>query len=408
MMDKTLVLFTNTFPFGQGETFIDSEIAFYKEFTSVFIVAVDYVSVQRFTNLPDHVFVYQLPKLNVYSKFYWYLRALFRPEFYRELKVLLKGKKYFWTKFHALLAFIGLGERAFAYIVKNISGAWNMRETIFYSYWLHHGAYVAVRMKRRFGGKAVSRCHGYDLYAYRNRADYLPLRGYLKLFLDKIFPVSENGLFYLQNTTYTNENLCLSRLGTVDYGVKSDVHIGEVLRVVSCSWFSPVKRVNRILETLQGIKDVRIEWTHIGGGIENEMFVKELEALSPNIQVVFKGEMKNSDICKHYKEYPYHFFFFFFSSEGIPVSMMEASSCGIPVIATNVGGVGEIVKEGYNGFLLKKDFLNEDLHERLKYVACMSDVDYQILREHARAMWEERYDSSLNYGRFVCMLNELF
>ena len=31
------------------------------------------------------------------------------------------------------------------------------------------------------------------------------------------------------------------------------------------------------------------------------------------------------------------------SSEGIPVSIMEAQSFGIPVIATNVGGSGEIV-----------------------------------------------------------------
>lgn len=41
-------------------------------------------------------------------------------------------------------------------------------------------------------------------------------------------------------------------------------------------------------------------------------------------------------------------------SEGIPVSIMEAMSFGIPVIARNVGGMSEIVNEE-NGLLLEND-----------------------------------------------------
>ncbi|NCO54621.1 MAG: glycosyltransferase, partial [Bacteroidetes bacterium] len=42
-------------------------------------------------------------------------------------------------------------------------------------------------------------------------------------------------------------------------------------------------------------------------------------------------------------------------SEGIPVSIMEALSAGIPVIATNVGGTNEIVNNDV-GFLIDKEF----------------------------------------------------
>ena len=42
-------------------------------------------------------------------------------------------------------------------------------------------------------------------------------------------------------------------------------------------------------------------------------------------------------------------------SEGLPFSMMEAISFGIPVIGTNVGGVKEIINND-TGILLEKDF----------------------------------------------------
>jgi glycosyltransferase involved in cell wall biosynthesis len=38
-------------------------------------------------------------------------------------------------------------------------------------------------------------------------------------------------------------------------------------------------------------------------------------------------------------------------SEGMPVAMLEAWAAGIPVVASRVGGIPELVREGHNGLL---------------------------------------------------------
>lgn len=42
-------------------------------------------------------------------------------------------------------------------------------------------------------------------------------------------------------------------------------------------------------------------------------------------------------------------------SEGIPLSMMEASMASLPIVATNVGGVGEVAKNYTNALLCKSE-----------------------------------------------------
>jgi glycosyltransferase involved in cell wall biosynthesis len=41
------------------------------------------------------------------------------------------------------------------------------------------------------------------------------------------------------------------------------------------------------------------------------------------------------------------------SQEGLPNTLLEAMACGLPVIASNIGGNNELVTHGHNGFLFE-------------------------------------------------------
>ena len=89
------------------------------------------------------------------------------------------------------------------------------------------------------------------------------------------------------------------------------------------------------------------------------------------------------------------------SSEGLPVSIMEACSFGIPIIATDVGGTSEIVIENKTGMLLDVDFKPEVLSEKIKKMAMMSREEQISYRKRCREFWQEHFFGENNFKKFT-------
>ena len=88
--------------------------------------------------------------------------------------------------------------------------------------------------------------------------------------------------------------------------------------------------------------------------------------------------------------------------EGLPVALLEAMAAGCIPVASNIGSIGLVVRDGVNGFLVEPGNVAE-IVEKLKLL--LSDkVDRESLRQRARATIEERF----NFEDYIKKLEAIY
>lgn len=287
-----------------------------------------------------------------------------------------------------------------------------------YSYWLNSGAYAAARTKEAgLCSTAVARCHGSEV---RDDAVYVPFRKPVQENLDAVFFVAEERraryeriLSDLEMPSEVGAALSVSRLGvpTAPMSAKQERQRNGPLRLVSVSSIVRVKRLDRIVRALRGI-DEPVTWTHIGDG----PLRREIESLcaaeladKTNVQVEFLGALPNDKVIAELGSGRFDFLVNTSESEGVPVSIMEAMSVGLPVVAPDVGSIREIVTDGINGRLLTAGVVGGALSQELVLFGdeLRRPGARQRYTESAIQTVRESYMLDENLGDFYALLRDL-
>ncbi|MGI9616402.1 MAG: glycosyltransferase family 4 protein [Acidimicrobiales bacterium] len=130
-------------------------------------------------------------------------------------------------------------------------------------------------------------------------------------------------------------------------------HEGGGRRVLFVGRLADLKGVTVLLAALQRVKKERpdVELTIVGDGPDRARFEDVAEDLDVADRVSFVGYRSQAEVADHLAETDVFVLPSF--AEGVPVTLMEAMASGVPVVATRVGGVAELVDDGTNGSLVE-------------------------------------------------------
>ena len=113
------------------------------------------------------------------------------------------------------------------------------------------------------------------------------------------------------------------------------------------------------------------------------------------------GAYKGGLSCIDYSNYDLFLYTSWF--DGMPNTVLEALSLGIPVISSNVGGIKEIIEEGKTGFLVN-DIFNEDAYlNKIEYVIQNKEILNNI-RKNAFKKLEKQH----SWKSYLTQLENIF
>jgi len=389
MKNKILIISSN-YPYGKHETFLENEINYMSNFFDIHVLPM-YKSKKSDVarKVPKNV-TFSSPVLKT-NQFKRLLNGLFNkaPLFIKISDITRLFRKSNNITKSLYQVYVNLIN--FRCLISNrdfLESLNNKREDLIYFYW----AFAPVKFIKT-NKPIYVRVHGGEIYNDRNYG-YVPF--------ENIKFTAENNIMYLPISGISAKYLRrysqhisykISRLGVFDRGL-NPIKSEKITRIVSCSTLISLKRVHLIIESLALIKDLKIEWIHFGDGPLYKTLLIQSSRLEANIDVIFKGRVSNAELLSFYNNYHIDLFINVSETEGVPVSLMEALSFGIPCFATNVGGTSEIIDESV-GSLVNKFFNPKILAD---YILKTGNSEFiSSVRTNARLRWEEIANAEKNY-----------
>jgi N-acetyl-alpha-D-glucosaminyl L-malate synthase BshA len=251
--------------------------------------------------------------------------------------------------------------------------------------------------------------HGSDVTILGSDSSYLPINTYSIEESDAITAVSQ----FIANEAY--ERLGIQKEIRVIPNFVDEERFtpapceiiernnGRAVVVIHISNFRPVKRVHDLVYAMAIVKKEvpEAKLMLVGDGPDRhsvETLVKRLDLREQVMFTGFRSDVPNllrcSDVVVLCSE-----------TESAPLTLLEGMSCGLPVIATSVGGIPEIVKHGINGFLVPPKN-PEEISERILELNQDSNMR-QSLGQAARKTILERYTAEKVVGQYLDIYDEI-
>lgn len=209
----------------------------------------------------------------------------------------------------------------------------------------------------------------------KKRKLFIFIEKILSPFLDKIITVSEQDKkLALDLGVASSEKQVVIHNGMPDITIKrKDYSDSTKVRLISVARFSEQKDHETLFHALKLISTDNWTLTLVGKGPKLENIKKLASDLNIANNILFLGERDDVDNLLSESDV----FCLITNWEGLPLSIIEAMRASLPVVATDVGGVSELVEHKKTGLLHSPKNIQE-LANILDTIINDSDLRYKL------------------------------
>lgn len=250
--------------------------------------------------------------------------------------------------------------------------------------------------------KVIYTAHGFHFYKGApliNWMLYFPIEYYLSKYTDQLIVINQEDyvrarkLFPIKNVHLVHgvgvdikkiENIEIDRQQK-----KLELKIlNEQIVLLSIGELNDNKNHELVIDCLKDFNNVNFKYLICGDGVLKEKLQAKIKQYDLEDKIELLGY--RTDILELLKICD--FFIFPSKREGLPVSIMEAMACRVPVIGSKIRGNSDLIQDNINGFLFSLDDRKEFIQIITKFLLKEYDEDdLNFIKENA-------FESVQNYS----------
>lgn len=277
--------------------------------------------------------------------------------------MLTKPVRYFAALFEVLfgtMRHLNFFFGALAYWPKAVAFAFNMRQqgiTHMHAHFCNHPTLATFIIHRLTGIPYSFIAHGSDLHKNRTMLNKKVAASAFALTVSK---------FNLKVLHSACDELSRKKTRILHCGIDPEIFLpknktasSSKLRIICVASFEEVKGHKHLVEACRILREQRIDFICdlIGDGPRRAAVTEQINAARLEEQVIVHGSMKRNDVVSMLTQADVKVLASVPTAEGkregVPVVLMEAMACALPVISSELSGIPELVEHERTGILLQ-------------------------------------------------------
>ncbi len=169
---------------------------------------------------------------------------------------------------------------------------------------------------------------------------------------------------------------------------------GGKTRIVTVARLHRDKNIRFALQVMHRLAQSGLEFSYdvLGHGVDRPELESLIEDLGLSSCVTLFGQCTQDEVAKHLTQAD--IFFLPSRAEASPVCVLEAQACALPVVATRVGGMEELVIDGINGFIVESEDQVAATNQLL-HLAQNPDTRSEMGRRGRKLIWKNHESRAL-------------